>query len=78
MQDNHAAAVHIVVAGLLVRDQQVLLCHRSAERKWYPNVWDLPGGHVHDAFDWWMLDAVSGLSLADARYEALIARALDR
>jgi 8-oxo-dGTP diphosphatase len=24
----------------------VLLCHRPASRRWYPNVWDLPGGHI--------------------------------
>lgn len=37
---------HEVVAGLLHRDDRVLLCHRRATRRWYPNVWDLPGGHV--------------------------------
>jgi 8-oxo-dGTP diphosphatase len=36
---------HRVVAGLLVRDGKVLLCHRGAGR-WYPNTWDLSGGHV--------------------------------
>jgi 8-oxo-dGTP diphosphatase len=35
-----------VVAGMLVRDGHVLLCHRSADRTWYPDVWDFPGGHV--------------------------------
>jgi 8-oxo-dGTP diphosphatase len=35
-----------VVAALLVRDGHVLLCHRAAGRRWYPDVWDLPGGHV--------------------------------
>jgi 8-oxo-dGTP diphosphatase len=35
-----------IVAGLLVRDGRVLLCHRSAGRQWFPDVWDLPGGHV--------------------------------
>ena len=35
-----------VVAGLLVRDGRVLLCHRFAGRQWFPDVWDLPGGHV--------------------------------
>ena len=25
---------------------QALLCHRSPDRAWYPDVWDLPGGHV--------------------------------
>jgi 8-oxo-dGTP diphosphatase len=34
------------VAAALVRDGRVLLCHRSAKREWYPNVWDLPGGHI--------------------------------
>ena len=37
---------HQIVAALLVRDGRVLLCHRSAGRRWYPDVWDFPGGHV--------------------------------
>ena len=24
----------------------MLLCHRHPDRAWYPNVWDVPGGHV--------------------------------
>jgi 8-oxo-dGTP diphosphatase len=24
----------------------LLLCHRSPGRRWYPDVWDFPGGHV--------------------------------
>lgn len=35
-----------VVAGLLRRDGQLLLCHRHPARANYPNVWDLPGGHI--------------------------------
>jgi 8-oxo-dGTP diphosphatase len=35
-----------VVAGLLGRDRRVLLCHRHPARASYPNVWDLPGGHI--------------------------------
>lgn len=35
-----------VVAGLLRRDGRVLLCHRRSDRTSYPDVWDLPGGHV--------------------------------
>lgn len=35
-----------MVAAVLVRDGRVLLCHRSAHRRWHPGVWDLPGGHV--------------------------------
>lgn len=39
-------AEHLVVAGVLCRGAQVLLVHRSPQRQWYPNTWDLPGGHV--------------------------------
>jgi 8-oxo-dGTP diphosphatase len=46
MSDGQDREVHHVVAGLLVEAGKVLLCHRSARRRWYPNVWDLPGGHV--------------------------------
>jgi mutator protein MutT len=35
-----------IVAALVVDDARVLLCHRCADRQWYPEVWDLPGGHV--------------------------------
>lgn len=38
--------IHHVVAGALVAGDRLLLCHRSPTRRWYPNVWDLPGGHV--------------------------------
>ncbi|MFC5263545.1 NUDIX domain-containing protein [Kribbella qitaiheensis] len=38
--------MHQVVVGALVREGQVLLVHRSPDRRAYPNVWDLPGGHV--------------------------------
>ena len=38
--------VHHVVAGALVQQGRVLLAHRSPGRRWYPDVWDLPGGHV--------------------------------
>ena len=43
--------VHHVVTGALVRDGRVLLGHRSPDRRWYPDVWDLPGGHVEDGED---------------------------
>jgi 8-oxo-dGTP diphosphatase len=35
-----------IVAAVLVRDGQVLLCLRSPQRRWSPCMWDLPGGHV--------------------------------
>jgi len=37
---------HDVVVGALVRGGTVLLAHRSPARRWYPDVRDLPGGHV--------------------------------
>jgi 8-oxo-dGTP pyrophosphatase MutT (NUDIX family) len=38
--------MHQVVVGALVRDGRVLLVHRSPYRSAYPDVWDLPGGHL--------------------------------
>ena len=38
--------MHDVVMALLRRDDRVLLCHRSPDREWFPDVWDFPGGHV--------------------------------
>lgn len=37
--------MHIAVA-LLVRDSLALLGHRHPSRRWYPDCWDLVGGHV--------------------------------
>ncbi|MGY1842601.1 NUDIX domain-containing protein [Modestobacter sp. SYSU DS0875] len=39
---------HHVVTGALIHQGRVLLTHRSPHRRWYPDVWDLPGGHVDD------------------------------
>ncbi|GBD84859.1 8-oxo-dGTP diphosphatase [bacterium BMS3Abin02] len=39
---------HRLVAGLFRAGDGVLLCHRRSDRRWYPDVWDLPGGHVDD------------------------------
>lgn len=35
-----------MVVGALVDHGRVLLGHRHPSRRWYPDVWDLPGGHV--------------------------------
>ncbi|MGB3177753.1 MAG: NUDIX domain-containing protein [Albidovulum sp.] len=37
-----------IVNGLLVRDQKVLMAHRSPSRINYPCTWSFPGGHVED------------------------------
>ncbi len=34
------------MAGALFAGGRVLLCHREPRRRWFPDVWDLPGGHV--------------------------------
>lgn len=46
MAPRDSDRLHYVVVGLLRRNGHVLLCHRHPQRRWYPNVWDLPGGHV--------------------------------
>jgi 8-oxo-dGTP pyrophosphatase MutT (NUDIX family) len=35
-----------ISAALLVRDGLALLVHRHPSRRWYPDCWDLVGGHV--------------------------------
>jgi 8-oxo-dGTP diphosphatase len=40
-----------IVTAVLRDGDRVLLCHRSAGRRWYPDVWDLPGGHVEEGED---------------------------
>lgn len=37
---------HLVATAVLVISDRVLLCHRHPNRRWYPNVWDIPGGHI--------------------------------
>jgi len=37
---------HEVVAALIIRSQKILLGRRSAARAFYPNVWDVFGGHM--------------------------------
>lgn len=37
-----------IVSGLLLRDQTVLMAHRSPLRRNHPGTWSFPGGHVED------------------------------
>lgn len=41
-----SAERHECVAAILRRNGRLLLCHRHPDREWYPDTWDLPGGHV--------------------------------
>ena len=38
--------VHHIVGGLIVQSDRILLGHRSESRAFYPNVWDVFGGHM--------------------------------
>jgi 8-oxo-dGTP diphosphatase len=33
---------------MLLRADTIFLCHRSIDREWYPDLWDLPGGHIEE------------------------------
>lgn len=46
--DESAPEQHVVVSGLLRQRGRALMVHRSPQRQWYPDSWDLPGGHVLD------------------------------
>ena len=46
MPSGRPADQHQIVAAMLLRADTVLLCHRSSDRAWYPDVCDLPGGHI--------------------------------
>ena len=46
MASPDVVSPHQVVAAMLVSGGAVLLCHRSTDRQWYPDTWDLPGGHI--------------------------------
>lgn len=35
-----------IVTAVLRDGDRILLVHRNAGRRWFPDVWDLPGGHV--------------------------------
>lgn len=35
-----------IAIAALVRDGRVLMVHRSPTRRWYPDCWDLAGGHI--------------------------------
>ena len=37
-----------VAAAVIIDGERVLMCHRHPNRRWYPDIWDLPGGHIED------------------------------
>jgi 8-oxo-dGTP diphosphatase len=39
---------HRGVSALMIDRDRVLLAHRTHERDWAPDTWDVPGGHVED------------------------------
>ena len=38
----------VCVVGAVIRDDTVLLVHRSPSKRFWPDVWDLFGGHVNE------------------------------
>ncbi|RPI91035.1 MAG: NUDIX domain-containing protein [Chloroflexi bacterium] len=38
--------IHEIVAALIIQSQRILLGRRSATRAFYPDVWDVFGGHM--------------------------------
>lgn len=40
--------MRICAGGLLVRGSEILLAKRSADRAFYPGVWDVVGGHCEE------------------------------
>ncbi|MFE4228766.1 NUDIX domain-containing protein [Arthrobacter sp. NPDC056886] len=39
---------HRIAVGVLVGPRGVLMCRRVQSAKWYPGMWDFPGGHIED------------------------------
>lgn len=37
---------HAIATAALVRAGRILLVHRHPDRQWYPDCWDLVGGHI--------------------------------
>ena len=35
--------------GILLRESAILLCRRAPDRAYFPDVWDVPGGHCQEA-----------------------------
>ncbi|WP_433427484.1 NUDIX hydrolase [Nonomuraea sp. CA-141351] len=62
-----------IVTAVLRDGDRVLLCHRSAGRRWYPDVWDLPGGHVEA---WFMTSDLDSLRLAHEPYLSMLTAVL--
>lgn len=49
MFDHHTKTDITQLVGAIVRNaDRILLCLRSHEREHYPDLWDVPGGHVVD------------------------------
>ncbi len=49
--DEVAVEQHVVVSGVLRQRSRALIVHRCSHRRWYPDAWDLPGGHLTDGED---------------------------
>jgi hypothetical protein len=64
-----------IVCGLLCCQDRLLLGKRSARRRAYPGVWDVPD--EHEALAWFTLEDTTRLRLAHAEYPRLFAEVLE-
>jgi mutator protein MutT len=39
---------HRIAVGVLLGPRGVLMCRRVQSARWYPGLWDFPGGHIED------------------------------
>jgi 8-oxo-dGTP pyrophosphatase MutT (NUDIX family) len=66
---------HPVVAVILSQADRLLLCHQAPGRRWYPDVWDFPGGHVEPEGrpeEALRREQLGGLRFADPSYLGLL------
>lgn len=46
VQNVNDKVKHKIVLAVLIHNGHILLGHRSVHRSWYPNCWDIVGGHI--------------------------------
>jgi len=63
-----------LVCGIFARGGQVLLVRRAPHKDWYPDRWDVPGGHVEkgESLDGALIrECVEEVGLSPTRYASL-------
>jgi 8-oxo-dGTP diphosphatase len=71
---------HVVSVAVIIDGPHVLLAHRHPERDWYPDCWDLIGGHVEpneEPLDALRRECQEELGIAVQAAEPLVMRSSD-